>query len=134
MRIGELAAVARVSTKAIRFYETAGVLPEPDRLPSGYREYDDRAVERLAFVRAAQAAGLTLSEIAEVIAVRDSSGAPCAHVTALLARRAAELEERIAELATLREQVLTLRDRAAGLDPAACDEGAVCSAIGVPGA
>lgn len=132
MRIGELAAVAGVSTKAIRFYETAGVLPEPDRRPSGYREYDDSAVERLAFVRAAQAAGLTLSEIAEVIAVRDSSGAPCAHVTALLARRAAELEERIAVLATLREQVLTLRDRAAGFDPAACDEGAVCSAIGVP--
>ncbi len=61
MRIGELAARSGLTAKTIRFYEQAGVLPEPARQPSGYRSYDDTALDRLRFVRAAQAAGLTLA-------------------------------------------------------------------------
>jgi MerR family copper efflux transcriptional regulator len=96
MRIGELAATAGVTTKTIRYYESAGVLPAPARQASGYREYDHRAVDRLAFVKAAQAAGLTLAEIVDVVSARESAGAPCAHVAAVLEQHAHDLERRIA--------------------------------------
>lgn len=129
MRIGELAQRAGVSTKALRFYEQAGVLPRAARTASGYRDYDDAALARLRFVRAAQAAGLTLAEIRTVIVVREDAGPPCEHVIAVLDQHAAALDERIAELRVARTEVRRLRDRAANLDPAACAEDGVCHVI-----
>ena len=129
VRIGELAARTGLTTKTIRFYESAGVLPAPQRRPSGYREYDAGAVDRLAFVRAAQAAGLTLAEIRDVIAIRDSSGAPCNHVLTLLDSHAADLDRRIAELTALRADVERLRRRASTLDPATCSPAAICQVV-----
>jgi MerR family copper efflux transcriptional regulator len=96
-RIGEPAGRSGTTTKTLRFYEQAGLLPEPERTPSGYRNYDEGVLDRLAFVRAAQAAGLSLAEIREVIAVRDHTGPPCEHVAALLDAHAADLDARIAE-------------------------------------
>ncbi len=129
MRIGELAAQAGVTAKALRFYEQAGVLPEPARTSSSYRDYDDTALDRLRFIKAARVAGLSLAEIARVVAVREAQGPPCGHVTALLDRHAAELDARIAELAATRREVHRLRERAAGLDPAACGASDVCHVI-----
>lgn len=129
MRIGRLAQQAGVTTKTLRFYEQAGLMPAPQRTPAGYRDYDEAALDRLRFVRAAQAAGLTLAEVADVIAVRERTGAPCEHVTALLDQHAADLDSGIAELSALREEVQRLRDRAQTLDPAACRDEAVCHVI-----
>ena len=84
MRIGELATRTGLTVKALRFYEAAGVLPATERRPSGYRDYDEAALTRLRFVRAAQAAGLTLAEIRQIVTVREHHGPPCRHVTALL--------------------------------------------------
>lgn len=126
MRIGELGRRAGVTTKALRFYEQAGVLPPPARASSGYRDYDDAALARVRFVKAAQAAGLTLAEIREVVAVREAQGPPCEHVAAVLDRHAFDLDARIADLLAARADVQRLRDRAAGLDPAACAEDGVC--------
>jgi len=129
VRIGELARRAGTSARTLRFYEQAGLLPAPLRTPSGYRDYDDAAVDRLAFVRAAQAAGLTLAEIREVVAVREAQGPPCAHVVGLLDRHADELDARIAELEATRAEVRRLRERAATLDPAACVDADVCNVL-----
>lgn len=129
MRIGELAARAGVTTKALRFYEQTGVLPEPARTPSGYRDYDDTALARLRFVKAAQAAGLSLTEIVQVVAVREAQGPPCGHVVALLERHAADLDRRISELSGARAQLEQLRERAASLDPADCDDDRICHVI-----
>ena len=129
MRIGELARRTGLTPKTIRFYEQSGVLPEPERQPSGYRDYGDAALARVAFVRAAQTAGLTLAEITQVFAVRDAEGPPCAHVVGLLDRHAEQLDARIAELAATRDEVQRLRERAATLDPAACSDDAVCHVI-----
>ena len=129
MRIGELAERAGTTTKALRFYERAGLLPPPERTPGGYRDYDEAALDRLRFVKGAQADGLTLAEVAEVIAAREQTGPPCAHVAALLDARAADLDARIADLHALRQEVQRLRDRAATLDPDACGDDAVCHVI-----
>lgn len=129
MRIGELGALAGLTVKSIRFYEQAGVLPPAARLPSGYRDYDTDALARLRFVKAAQAAGLTLAEVRQVIAVRENRGAPCQHVTALLGDHIHDMDRRIAELTALRTEVVRLRARARTLDPASCDATSVCHVI-----
>lgn len=129
MRIGELGQAAGLPTKTIRFYESAGLLPGPDRTSSGYRDYDDTALARLQFIRSAQTAGLTLAEIRQVIAVRDSSGPPCQHVIGLLDEHAADLDQRINDLTALRADVQRLRERAATLDPADCAADAVCHVL-----
>lgn len=129
MRIGDLANRTGLTVRTLRFYEQAGVLPAAARLPSGYRDYDQTALARLRFVKAAQVAGLTLGEIRQVIAVRDSDGPPCQHVTGLLDAHATDLDRRITELTSLRADITHLRDRASTLDPAACGAVGVCHII-----
>ena len=129
MRIGGLAEQAGISTKAIRYYEQIGILTPPARTPAGYRAYGEAALGRLGFVRAAQAVGLSLGEIRQIIAFRDNGQAPCAHVTDLLQRHAADLDRRILELQQLRGELRQLAERAAVLDPEHCPPERICHII-----
>ena len=113
MRIGELADRLGVTTKTIRFYESIGLMPDPDRTPSGYREYSDDDVERLTFIKTAQRLGLTLDEIGEIIAFRDRGQQPCDYVAGVLRRQVADLDRRIAEMRTLRDELTALEAQAA---------------------
>jgi MerR family copper efflux transcriptional regulator len=130
MRIGELAAVSGVTAKTIRYYEDIGVLDPPARTPSGYRQYTPEATNRLAFIRSAQAVGLSLGEIRGIVALRDRGTTPCGHVLDLITARAADLDRRISELQRLRAELGRLEDRAQHLDPADCDPQRVCHLIG----
>lgn len=127
MRIGELAAQASVPTKTIRFWEDQGVLPEPRRTASGYREYDLDVAARIAFIRHAQAAGLRLDQIRQILEISDAGEPTCQHVAELIAARLAEVDARIAELGAARRQLRALARRAAEQDPAECD--GYCSII-----
>ncbi len=120
MRIGEVAGRAGVPAKTIRFWEDQHLLPAPARTRSGYRDYDPAILERLAFIRQAQAAGLTLEHIRQVVDIRDGGQPPCVHVTGLIARRLAEVEARLAEFARTRDQLAALAARGAAQDPADC--------------
>ncbi len=120
MRIGEVAAGAGVPAKTIRFWEDQHLLPQPARTAAGYRDYHPAILERLAFIRHAQAAGLTLAHIRQVLDIRDGGQPPCVHVTGLIAARLGEAEARLAELARTRDQLAALAERAAALDPADC--------------
>jgi MerR family copper efflux transcriptional regulator len=128
--IGELAAATGVAAKTIRYYETIGVLDPPHRTASGYRSYDEDAADRLAFIRAGQASGLTLGEIRSIVALRDRGVTPCTHVLELLTARAADLDRRIAELRRLRGELHRLVERGHHLDPADCDPRRVCHLLG----
>jgi len=130
MRIGQLAEHAGVSQKTLRYYEEIGVIAPPRRMSSGYREYDESSLDRLRFVRAAQAVGLTLGEIREIVAFRDRGEIPCAHVAGLIRQRADELDQRIEELARMRSVLRGLSRRAETLDPDVCAPTAVCHIIG----
>lgn len=129
MRIGELASQAGVTTKTLRYYERIGVLSPPSRSRSGYRDYRPDALDRLGFIRAGQAVGLSLGEIRQVVALRDHGETPCDHVYRLLQRRTTELDERIGELQALRRDLQALAKRARRLDPADCDPRGVCHLI-----
>ncbi|MFI8499632.1 heavy metal-responsive transcriptional regulator [Streptomyces sp. NPDC085524] len=132
MRIGDLAAMSGLTTKTIRFYEESGLLPAPPRTPGGYRNYPDQSAARLAFIRDAQGAGLTLAEIRSVLDLRDSGQAPCGHVTALIDRRLEDIERRLEELAKTRDELRGVARRAAETDPATCTQDNICTILTTP--
>ena len=129
MRIGQLAAQTGYSVRTIRFYEQSGLLPAPSRTPAGYRSYDQDAVARLRFVRSAQALGLSLAEIAEVLRIRDHQGLPCSYVAELLDTHIGALDARIKELTALRDELRTRRSLGSVPDPARCQSDQVCYLI-----
>ena len=130
MRIGELAAAAEVTPHTLRFWEQRGLLPDPGRTPGGYRAYPPAAIERVTFVRRAQAAGLTLDQIHTVLNVSDDGQRPCPHVAAFVDERLAEVDARLDEFAHTRSQLAGLRarlDRQEDGEPINASE--VCPAI-----
>ena len=129
MRIGELANQAGVQTSAIRYYEEIGVLAPPARRPSGYRDYDSSAVDRVQFVGAAQQAGLTLIEITGIFNIRDEGDRPCRHVADLIDRKLGEVEARITALHRTKHELKRLTRRAEQLDPKQCPPEAICQII-----
>ncbi|MET9820470.1 heavy metal-responsive transcriptional regulator [Streptomyces sp. NPDC006349] len=129
MRIGDLATASGLTTKTIRYYEQAGLLPEPPRTAAGYRDYTGEAVNRLAFIRDAQGAGLTLAEICGVLALRDSGQAPCDRVSRLIDQHLDEINRRLVELRKARTALRDLARRAADTDPRSCTEDDICRII-----
>ncbi|MFG2792608.1 MerR family transcriptional regulator [Streptomyces sp. NPDC048419] len=105
MRIGELAAAVGVTTRTVRHYHHQGLLPEPDRLANGYRDYTLRHAVVLARIRRLTELGLGLAEVRDVLA--DDAGKDLAEVlTELdedLARQEAAIQERRVRLRALLE-------------------------------
>lgn len=129
MRIGELAETGGVSTKTVRYYESIGLLEEPDRTNAGYRVYGAAAVERLHFIRDAQSTGLSLAEIASVLELKSSGERSCGHTTSLLERHLQQLDEQIERMQTARASLAELAARASSLDPANCTDPNRCQVI-----
>jgi DNA-binding transcriptional MerR regulator len=96
--IGEVAARSGVSRKALRLYETRGIVPAPRRTLSGYRVYPPEVLGVLHFVTRARRLGLTLTEIGAIVALRCAKPGPCVHVRALLERKVADLDAMRREL------------------------------------
>ena len=93
LSIGELARAAGVPTSTVRYYERAGLLRPSSRSPSNYRVYSEVELERLRFIRAAQATGFTLGDVNELL-----RPAVCGKVQALIEERLAQVSERMKEL------------------------------------
>ena len=115
MRIGELAKSAGVTPDTIRYYEREGLLPPPERTPSGYRDYGPEVADDLQFIKKAQALGLKLNSVREVLEISSGGRPPCEHVRATVSARLAEVERRLKELRALRA---TLRETLERLDRA----------------
>ena len=126
MRISELARATGTTTKTLRFYEDIGLLRPATRTPSGYRDFDSDAIDRLDFIRRGQAAGLTLAEVNQILRIRDGGQPPCEHVRDLLATRLADLDTQIAQLLALRETIARLGEAATHSDPDSCPPNQVC--------
>ena len=101
MKIGELARRAAVGIDTIRYYEREGLLPQAQRLPSGYRVYAEQDVRRLRFVRRAKALGFTLPEIRELLAL-SSRQDDMAGMKAAASAKLADVEAKMAELERIR--------------------------------
>lgn len=129
MRIGELADRVGIDPPTIRFYESVGVLPEPERTDSGYRSYRSADVERVRFVVTARSLDLGLEDIREIVALRDQGVGPCEYMRALLDRQAATIAERIASLEALAGELDELRRWAETAPEGLADGGSVCPMI-----
>jgi Cd(II)/Pb(II)-responsive transcriptional regulator len=119
MQIGALARAAGCSVATIRYYEQAGLLPEPARTGGNFRCYEEVHLERLRTIRGCRALDLSLDEIRALVAQVDGSARDCAGVDRVIGDHLAQVEERIAALRRLREQLQALRarcDGAHGLD------------------
>ena len=95
MTIGKLASAADVGVETVRFYQRRGLIATPKRL-DGIRRYGASDLDRLRFIRQAQAAGFTLEEIRQLLAL--DSGEDRAAARAMATKRLAELDARMAEL------------------------------------
>jgi len=102
--IGELAKAVGVRPQTIRYYEREGLLRQTARTRVGYRLYDEDAVARVRFIKAAQSLGLSLREIRELIAL-GAERSPCGRVRKLLREKLQALDRRIAELRAFRREL-----------------------------
>lgn len=128
LAIGELARRSGFTPDTLRYYERVGLLPRPERTPSGRRAYDDRSVDRLRFVARAKGLGCSLNEIATLLtAFDDACGDVQAPLRALIDAKVIDARHRAAELVALTAQLEKAR---AGLmaEPSAgpCNPGCAC--------
>lgn len=105
LKIGEVARRTGLGIETLRYYERLGLLEPGARTESGYRLYGEEALEQLDFIRKSQTLGLSLGEIAAIVAERRTGGTPCATVRDLVRRRIVELDERLAELKRFRREL-----------------------------
>jgi DNA-binding transcriptional MerR regulator len=101
LTIGRLAERSGVPISTLRYYERLGLLWPQRRSEGGFRLYGEEALQRLRFIKSAQALGISLRDVRRILAVRDEGLAPCRHVLELLSGQVRRLEEQMARLAAL---------------------------------
>lgn len=109
LTIGKVAKAAGVATPTLRYYEREALLSPTNRSRAGYRIYDHEAVERLKFIRAAQAIGFTLDDIRALLELNGHS--PCKQVQVLIERRLAEVDEKLGDLRRVRSTLADALER-----------------------
>src|SRR5437879_3336618 len=96
--IGQLARLAGVKPDSVRFYERSGLLPRPERTPSGYRVYQDAALKQLRFIKKAQALGFTLDEVKRILGLRGQGKQTCRCVVAMAEATLSETRDKLDQL------------------------------------
>lgn len=117
MTIGALARAAGVGVDTVRFYEREGLLPQPARRASGYRQYTAATVQRLRFIRRAKELGFSLDEIRDLLALSADRERGVSGVRQRAEARAAEVERRIRELRRMQRGLQRLIDACPGHGP-----------------
>ena len=114
LTIGAVARQAGVGIDTIRYYEREGLLPEPQRRASGYRDYGSGAVDRLRFIRRAKDLGFTLEEIRELLALSSDRERGVKSVKQRAEARLGEVEQRIRELQRMKRGLKQLIEACPG--------------------
>ena len=118
MKIGKLAKLTGCLPETIRFYEGKGLLPEPVRTQSNYRQYNDSHAARLHFIRRCRALGMSLGEVHALLGYQDQPERSCSGVNDLVDHQLSEIDRQIAELGALRTELSSLRARCDAVRPA----------------
>jgi MerR family mercuric resistance operon transcriptional regulator len=105
MRISDLAQQTGCHLETVRYYERIGLLPQPRRSASGYRQYTDADMERLRFIVRSRALGFHLDEIRSLLMLASESSLSCQDVTALAREHLAQVEAKQQELARLASEL-----------------------------
>jgi MerR family mercuric resistance operon transcriptional regulator len=114
LSIGQAARQAGVGVETVRFYEREGLLEQPERRPSGYRQYDSQVVERLRFIRRAKELGFTLKEIAELLSLRLDPTKKSGDVKRRAEAKLADIESKIKTLRRMHKALSKLTAACSG--------------------
>ncbi len=120
MKIGELATRAGCDVQTVRFYEREGLLAEPERQASGYRNYAAPHLQRLQFIRHCRSLDIPLPDIRELLQLAAAPSQSCGQVNALLDDHIARVQVRLGALRALEQQLLALRSCCTGEPSQAC--------------
>ena len=108
LRTAEVARLAGVNIETLRFYERKGILPEPPRRASGYRDYPPETVERVRFIKRAQDLGFSLREIQELLGLRRLGRAKSARVRRVVEVKLDEIDHKIHDLEAMKQSLAAL--------------------------
>jgi MerR family transcriptional regulator, copper efflux regulator len=103
LNISQAAAQSGVSAKMVRHYESLGLLPAVHRTDAGYRQYGEKEVHTLRFIRRARALGFSMAEIAELLKLWQNKRRASADVKRIALAHVADLERRIAEMEAMKQ-------------------------------
>ena len=113
--IGQVAKQSNVSVETIRYYEKEGLIEEPERKESGYRQYKGEAIARLSFILQAKELGFSLKEIGELLSIK--SDAKCSAVKQLAQEKLGDIESKIKMLQRMRKSLKKLINVCPGQAP-----------------
>lgn len=114
LTIGQVAKQAGIGVETVRFYEREGLLEQPERMPSGYRRFDEAAILRLRFIRRAKELGFTLTEIRELLSLRLDPSTTCGDVKHRAELKIADIESKIDSLTRIRQALVKLTNACRG--------------------
>ncbi|MCL4250375.1 MAG: heavy metal-responsive transcriptional regulator [Anaerolineae bacterium] len=121
MTRGELAKNCDIHPETVRYYEQQGLVAAVKRTEAGYRLFDDESVRRIRFVKRAQAAGFTLEEIKELLAIQHDPQGTSGSVWHIVDAKITDIDARIRALQSMRQTLVSLLDDCpGGLVPATC--------------
>ena len=126
LTIGKVARLTEVGIETIRFYEREGLIADPPRKESGYRQYGPETVSRLRFIHRARELGFSLKEIRELLFLRLDPGSTCDSILDRAEEKIREVEERIQTLQQMKKALKALAKACPGEGPVA-----KCPIIGV---
>lgn len=118
LSIGQVARRAGVGVETVRFYEREGLLEEPPRRASGYRQYSEQVVKRIHFIKRAQQLGFSLKEITDLLLLRVDGQTSCEEVKQRTETKIAEGERKLVELQHMRQALLQVAALCTGRGPA----------------
>lgn len=105
LKIGEVAARSGVSIDTLRYYERLGLLSKPARTSGGYRLYEARVVDRLAFIKRAQSFSFTLDEIRQLLHLETADPQTCSRVLEMIEDKLEDLNRQYQEIKRLRHEL-----------------------------
>lgn len=114
LKIGELAKSAECKVETIRFYEKIGLIPEPARTESGYREYKDEHLRRLVFIRRSRELGFTIEEIRVLLELVDGGSYTCGDIQALTVEHLENIRQKIVDLEKLEKSLAKIASQCSG--------------------
>jgi MerR family mercuric resistance operon transcriptional regulator len=117
LTIGRVAKAAGLGVETVRFYERQGLIKEPARSESGYRQYRPETIQRLQFIVRAKTLGFTLQEIGDLLDLQATPGAGCADVQTRAEAKIADIEARIAQLEAMKQTLGDLVAQCCGEGP-----------------
>ncbi|KRB52162.1 MAG: Cu(I)-responsive transcriptional regulator [Pseudomonadota bacterium] len=120
MNIGQASKASGVSTKMIRYYDEIGLVRPASRTESNYREFDEREINELRFIRRARSLGFSMPEITQLLSLWRDRERPSREVKAIAQKHLGELDARIAEMQTMADTLRHLSHCCAGDDRPDC--------------